>query len=396
MNCFQKNLLAFAISATFTTLSAHAEDSASITEALKASKTQLHLRARYESVEQEGTEDADALTLKTRLTFTSGTYNGFGLTLEMDDTTSIGEVDYSDGVTLRGTAVIADPEGTEVNQSFVSYSASWGTLKYGRQRILLDNQRFVGGVGWRQDEQTYDGFSAAFSPAPKLAIFAAYITDVNLIFAEAMDHNQETVLLNASYDFGVVKAIGYGYLIENTTNQALSSDSFGVRLQGKFSDMIAANAEFATQSDAGDNSNNYSATYQLLEVIGTIPVAQTSLSITAGYEVLGSDDGLSAFTTPLATLHAFQGWADKFLAMPNDGVEDMYVGISTKFGPVDTSVVYHDLAADYGSANYGSEVDLVLGGKVGPVGLTLKYADYSADDYLTDTSKFWLMAAMTF
>lgn len=398
MLTFRKNLLVFAIaSSCCTALNAYAEDSASIAEALKAGTTKLHFRPRYESVEQEGAEDATALTLKTRLTYTSGTYSGFGLTLEMDDTTAFFEDDYTDGVTPRGTAVIADPEVTEVNQSYISYTNSWVSGKYGRQRILLDNQRFVGGVGWRQDEQTYDALSATFTPADKFSIFTAYVTQVNRIFAEAADHNHETLLLNASYSgWSKLKLIGYGYLIENKTAVNLSSDTFGVRAQFTFTPAIGANFEYATQSDAGDSSLDYSADYTLLEGVFGIPMGGNKLTVKAGWEVLGSDDGTAAFTTSLATLHAFQGWTDKFLATPATGIDDKYVSVGSKFGPVSATVVYHMLESDVDSIDYGNELGFVLGSSVGPVGLTLKYADYSADDFAADTTKLWLMAAMTF
>lgn len=396
MITFRKKLLVCAIISASAATGANAEDSSSVAEALKAGSVKLHLRPRYESVEQDGAEDATAFTVKTRLTYTSGTYEGFGFTLEMDDTTAFFEDDYSDGVTNRGTAVIADPEVTEVNESYISYAKGMFTGKYGRQRIILDNQRFVGGVGWRQDEQTYDGFSATLKPAEKVSVFAAYITQANRIFAEAADHNMETVLLNASYSLDMVKLIGYGYLIDNKTALALSSDTFGMRAQFTFSPMFSANLEYATQSEAGDSPKDYSADYMLVEGGVNVPISDNKLALKLGYEVLGSDDGVAAFTTPLATLHAFQGWTDKFLATPDTGIEDTYVSAGTKLGPVNATVVYHTLSSNEGDIDYGDEIGFVLGGKVGDVGLTLKYADYSADEYLTDTTKLWLMAAMTF
>ena len=47
-----------------------------------------------------------------------------------------------------------------------------------------------------------------------------------------------------------------------------------------------------------------------------------------GWEVLGGDDSTvlnEAFQTPLATLHAFQGWADVFLSTPAAGIDDKYL-----------------------------------------------------------------------
>ncbi|WP_347329992.1 alginate export family protein [Marinimicrobium locisalis] len=369
----------------------------SLTEALENSETKLHLRTRFEDVDQDGVESSSALTQKTRLTFQSGTFNNMSFLLEMDDTTALTDVDYNDGTGINtDTAVIADPEGTEVNQVYVNYQMGGTKARYGRQRILLDNQRFVGGVGWRQNEQTFDALSLTNKSLENIDLFYAYVHNVNRIFGEgspAGDHNHETHLLNASFSgLGAGKLVGYGYLIENKTAQVFSSDTFGLRWEGKLSESLGYNLEYASQTDAGDNPMDYSADYMLAEGVAGVQKFKFKL----GYEVLGSDDGNAAFTTSLATLHAFQGWTDKFLGTPATGVEDLYVSAGHPVGPVNLTVVYHSLSANEGDMDYGNELGLVAGTKVGPVGLTFKYADYSADDYATDTRKLWLMAAMTF
>ena len=53
-----------------------------------------------------------------------------------------------------GFATIVDPEQTEVNRAYLRYRGiSRLDIGLGRQRIVLDNQRFVGNVGWRQDSR---------------------------------------------------------------------------------------------------------------------------------------------------------------------------------------------------------------------------------------------------
>jgi hypothetical protein len=396
MKFLRPKILPLAVAGALFAPPVFAQEPSSITEALKAGKAQLHFRTRYESVDQDGAEDAAATTWKSRLTYTSGNYQGFALTLEMEDITEIGKQDYSDGVTNRGTAVIGDPEVTEVNQAFISYTKGSTTAKYGRQRILLDNQRFVGNVGWRQDEQTYDGFTLASKPVANLSLFYGYITQVNRVFAEAQDHNHETHLINVKYETPVGAIIGYGYLLENKSVQSQSTDTFGLRWQGKAGSYINYNLEYATQKDAGESSLDYSADYTLAEIVGTIPAGSAKVVLTAGYEVLGSDDGVAAFITPLATLHAFQGWTDKFLQTPNTGIEDTYLKITTVFPKFSVGLVYDMFKANEGDADYGEEFGLVATTKLAGVEWTLKYADYSADSLFTDTQKLWLMAAVTF
>jgi len=368
-----------------------------LTQALKEGDLKLNFRSRFEDVDQDGVKGSDVLNLRTRLTYQSGSYQGFKILLEMDDVTNLTDDDFNDGTgTNPGTAVIADPEGTEINQAYLNYQYQETQLRYGRQRILLDNQRFVGGVGWRQNEQTYDAVSVTDETLDGLKVFYAYVYNVNRIFGESVnagDHDHETHLLNLSYsglDFG--KLVAYAYLIDNESAPALANDTYGLRWEGKINEMFSYNLEYATQEEAGDNPVSYSADYFLAEVVAKVQ----RFNVKIGYELLGSDDGERAFTTSLATLHAFQGWTDKFLATPNTGVEDLYASVGTKVGRVNLSVVYHDLSADEGNADHGTELGFVAGTKIGPVGLTLKYADYDTDGFATDTQKLWLMATASF
>lgn len=372
---------------------AHAQN----TSALRDSDTQLHLRTRFEDVSQDGVENSNALTHRTRLTYQSGRYQGFGLLLEMDDIRAITDVDYNDGTGIYpGTAVIADPEGTEVNQSYLSYQAADTEARYGRQRIILDNQRFVGNVGWRQNEQTYDALSLRTQAIEDFTLFYAYVHNVNRVFGELTadgNHKHKSHLLNARYsgsDFGSL--VAYGYMLDNEDTPALSSDTFGVRWEGVINQNVSYNLEYATQSDADDNPTSYSADYLMAEAL----VSTEGFNIKVGYEVLGSDGGAAAFSTPLATLHGFQGWTDKFLGTPANGVEDLYFSAGHTLGPVDLSLVYHHFSANEGGMDYGSEWGIVAGSQLGPVGLTVKYADYNADEFATDTRKLWLMATASF
>ena len=152
------------------------------------------------------------------------------------------------------------------------------------------------------------------------------------------------------------------------------------------------NAAYATQSDAGDNANDFSADYYNIEV-GT---KVSSVTLLAGIESLGSDNGVG-FSTPLATLHKFQGFADKFLATPGQGIEDIYVTAKTTVSDIKLSATYHDLSSDVDSIDYGSEIDLSAAYAVNKnVSVLVKFSSYNADDYATDTDKLWLQVAANF
>lgn len=408
MTYSKKKLLASLICGLVASTGVNAEE-VSFVEAIKAGKTTLNFRFRVEDVSEDGTPDdleATATTLRTRLTFESGSYNGFAATVEFDHVQEVDEVDYNTvpgAPTFPGSATIIDPEGDDLNQAFISYTAASTVYKYGRQRILLDNQRFVGGVGWRQNEQTYDAFSFNNKSIDKLNIFGAYIYNVNRIFGNqspAGDHKNETILLNAKYTLSETNSLtGYYYGIDNEDALAFSTDTIGLRFAGKLGG-VGVIAELANQSEAGDSPLSYSAMYALLE--GSYSI--NNINLKAGYELLGADGTDGQFITPLATLHAFQGWTDKFLGGGSGnitgGIEDIYFNVGTKLGPVNAGLVYHMLASDDSGASgmddLGSEIGVVFSGKAGPFDLMAKYATYSADDFATDTEKLWLMAVLNF
>lgn len=386
----------------------------SLEGALKASTAKLNLRPRYENVTQESlssddTTHSDALTLKTRLTFTTGSYHGVSALLEFDDVTSLKDVDYFDGTNGKDGPAIVDPEGTEVNQAYLAYTGLEHTeFKWGRQRILLDNQRFVGGVGWRQNEQTYDAFSVSNSSISGLTAFYANVSNVNRIVGEAADagdHTHETNLLNVGYkihDFGTLTA--YYYDIDNQDALAVANETMGLRFAGStaVNDItLAYELEWADQEETGDNPVEYSADYTLVSIAGTL----SGFTLGIAQETLGADDDAGVgFTTSLATLHKFQGWADRFLGTPSTGIKDLYVTFKAGL-PMGLSFIamYHDFesAEDVasGSDDFGSEIDMALTKKFdNGATLQLKYADFSGEEdaahgtATSDVSKVWVMA----
>ncbi len=405
MNHSKKLLLASLVCGTLSSTGIQAADSSSFVDAIKDGKTTLNFRFRVEDVDMGGAE-ATATTLRTRLTFETGKYYGWGGLIEFDHVQEVDEVDYNTGPgwpIFPGAGTILDPQGSDLNQGYISYSTENSVYKYGRQRILLDNQRFVGGVGWRQNEQTYDAFTINNKSIDKLNLFGAYIYNVNRIFGDevpAGDQKNATVLLNAKYSLSESDSItGYYYAIDNESAVDFSSDTLGLRYVGKAGG-FGYTAEIANQSEGGDSTLDYSAMYTLLE--GSFKVG--SVNLKAGYETLGADGAKGQFITPLATLHAFDGWTDMFLGGGSGniagGIQDLYFNAGTSFGPVTAAVFYHILSADdadvTGADDLGTELGLLLKGNAGPVGLLAKFASYSADDFGADTDKLWLMATLNF
>lgn len=394
---FALSLLTAAILAAPTAFAADPAHAVGITDALADSKTNISFRARYEGVGQDGKDDADALTVRSRFTVNTGAYQNFSLGLEVDNITALVD-DYNDlGTNYIGNeAVIADPEVTDVNQAFIKYTNGDLSVKAGRQRINHDSQRFIGGVGWRQNEQTYDGYRFQYNATEQLNLDYTYVYNVNRIFGPDSKISGklggELHLLNGGFKFNKDHNIkAFAYLLDFDTAAAFSTNTYGFLYKGNVGG-VKLLASYATQSDTGNNLIDYTADYYNLEAATKLG----SVTLKAGVEMQGSDNGVS-FKTPLATLHAWNGFADMFLGTPANGLKDIYVTAVTKVKGVKLVATYHDFSSDVNGIDYGSEIDLVAAYKVNKnYSLLAKYANYSADSFATDTDKLWLMLTAKF
>lgn len=375
-------------------------------QAVTGGKAHLEFRYRLESVDQDPfSKDALASTLRTRLNYQTLDWNHLSAFLEADNVTVLGNDTYNstrNGVTDR--PIVSDPEYTEVNQAYVQLKLGTFTGIAGRQRIILDNARFIGNVGWRQNEQTYDAVTLKSAALPRTKLLYSYVDNVNRVTgpdsgSQPGNYRSDSHLLNGLIDvgrFGNLTVFDYALDLQNAP--ALSSNTYGVHYTGayEFSNTTRFNwaASYAHQQDYADNPNDYSADYYLLEA----GLGIGAYGMKAGYEVLGGDTAPNhAFQTPLATLHVFQGWADKFLTTPPGGVEDLYLAASANFGALALNLVWHDFSAETGGASYGSEWDASAGYKFAKrYEVLVKAADYQADEFATDTTKLWLQLSATF
>lgn len=384
---------------TFVSGQAFAEESGikDIQNAIANGTTDLMLRYRYERVDQDNIDKTgNASTLLTRLSYKSADAKGFYTVFEVDNITSIGNENYNS--TVNGNSqypVVADPTLTEVNQAYVGYKYTDFELSFGRQRINHNDQRFVGGVAWRQNEQTYDGYRIQYGSNDSLKIDYSYVYNVNRIFGPDSpngDLQGNLHLLNVNYAINKQhKLAGYVYELDFDTANAIATRTVGMSYDGNISS-IKVHAAYATQSETGNNPTDFSAQYLALEVSAKV----SAINVGIGYESLGSDNG-KGFSTPLATLHKFQGFTDKFLGTPGTGVNDLYVRASGKVGKLALTAVLHQLDSDVGSIDYGTELNLIAKYPVADkVGLLVKYANYSADDFSVDTNKLWGMLTFKF
>jgi len=384
--------------------------------AIGEAKPIVDMRLRTEDVDQDGlAEDASAMTLRLRIGFETGKAWNTSLLLEGEAVMPIKD-DYrrDPAVPVDLTVpVVADDEVYEINRFQLTNTSLPGTtVTLGRQRILLDDQRFVGNSGWRQNEQTFDALRVVNRSVKNLVLDATYLNRVNRV--NGADSPQgvykgDSYLLNAGYQTKVGKISAFGYLLdfEPVTNIPAginplrdSTATYGLRFAGEKpvgKVKLAYAASYATQTDYADNALDFDLAYKFAELTATF----RQFSLGAGKEIMEGNGAAGpagkGFTTPLASLHKFEGWADKFLTTPANGIEDTYAaaGVTLKgvsiFDTLGLIATYHDYEAERISADYGEEWDLSLAAKHKRFNLLLKYADYEqgVPTVARTTSKLW-------
>jgi hypothetical protein len=293
-------------------------------------KANLDIRYRYEFVKTDGTEfNANASTIRLRLGYETAYYKNFFAHFSFSSNRPIGSERYNslrNGLTQY--RVVVDPKATVVDQLFIGWAKIARTrFVVGRKMINLDNQRFVGAVGWRQTRQTFDAFVAQSGYFKRTQLFYAYLNNQNTITATNVGHNSH--LINAAYDFSPGKLSAYGYLLDFKNMNEASNKSFGLRFDGS------------------------------LELSETIDLLYTGEY--ANQSPYKGGNGVAGFVTPLATLHKFNGWADRFLATPAGGLRDAYLEATGTIAGIKLIGVFHDFRADVGGGKYGSEFDFYAG-----------------------------------
>jgi hypothetical protein len=352
---------------------------------------------------------ANAVTSRLRLGLLSPVYHGLQGYAEYEGVYAM-DSDYNSSVNGKTHySTIKDPYVNELDQLWLSYAGISDTLiKGGRQRIKLDDDRFIGNVGWRQLEQTYDSVLITHNNQQLfgLTINVGYIGNVKTFTSTNVGINAP--ILNINYkvgDYG--NLIGYGYWLDYTdrVNYANSNQTYGLRFTNyqKPGDSFKVNdkfgllytAEWGIQSDYVNSPQHY--TVDRYNFMGGV----TAFNITL-QGAMEQKNGIGAnktFITPLGTNHAFQGWADIFLVTPSNGIRDIFGTLTSTLdrGSVTLTGVYHDFYNDTGNIHYGSEWDFMATKKFGKhYSVLASYAYYNADHYDTDTQKIWVSGNISF
>ncbi len=363
-------------------------------------KPTLDIRARYEygDVDIPGTDTASAFTIRERVGLVTRDWHGFSALVEGEFLQAIGD-DYDSAPTPFGvqttnpnpanpTTQIFDPETNELNQAYLQYKGFDTTVKAGRQRIVLNNAAFIGNVGWRQNEQTYDAFSISNASIDDLTLFYAYANRANRIFGSdatgaLRSFAGDIHLFNAAYTgFGDVSLTGYAYLMDFDETAAnagyISNNTYGAIATAP-AGPIKLYGEVAFQTDT-DSSPVMKPDEAWYAHVNAAYKAGTH-TFTLGYEYLDAD-----FVTPLATVHAFNGFADAFIGpriglVRNPGLADIYLTHATPlpFWGINFNQTLHLFGDNNSDFDYGWEYDAVLAKKFNENFLAIaKFAYYDA------------------
>jgi hypothetical protein len=379
-----------------------------ITDAVAAGHLILEMRARYEFVDQMKTavltRNAEAYTLRTRLGWETADWNDLRALVEFEDVRLIGPEHYQVNVPgattppLNGAdkvkyPLINDPKVTELNRLQLTWTPSPTLIAVlGRQRILIDDQRYIGNVGWRQDEQTFDAVRVDFAWR-RFRLTYAYLFRINRILGELRDWDSDSHLVNLTWSPAEqLRLQAFVYALDFENSRPNTSITRGVKASGKTwvgLYQLAYNASWARQSDYHHATAPYDLDYWSADLAANFDIYTAKVA----YEQLNGN-GTRGFSTPLGTTHSFQGWADAWV-MPLggnksfiDGIKDLNFTANVKprfklpyFYNTDILVRFHHFNDQRTGVHLAREWDAQVVAAITPkLSAALKFADFKRVD----------------
>lgn len=385
-------------------------------QSLVGGKVSASIRYRFEVYDSEDPAMPNASlasTLRLALGYETAPYYGLSAMGQFEGVGAVGEAAYRipnhryQNIPRR--PIIADPEGSEINQGFLKYAnpSVYGLMaKLGRQEIILNNARFISNSGWRQNNMTYDAGLLQASPVKGLTLQYMHLLQHNRVSGkDAIDGEMgmNSNIFNAAYkmaDMGAVYA--YGLMLDyEETYRNNSSNTFGARLEGPYKIngdfSVLFSGEFAKQDKAANRTANLDATYWLAEA----GLAYRGLGLKAGYNVRSGSVADGQFNTPLS--HPWDSQTEVFLNTPAEGLATFQTGLG---GPVpgiaglSLNTAYYHFTAESSSKTYGDAFDAGVEYKVLPLDKNLlvgaRYAGYMKDEFSADAVRYSAYTAYSF
>jgi len=369
----------------------------------------LDVRARYETVEQDGKLDAEAATVRTRLGWQSPQWNGFTFLVEGENVIALGSDNYNSGLNGQSAyATIKDDDVTELNRLQVSYAAGEHVrITAGRQLLSFDGNRFIGSPAWRQDRNSHDAVRFDFGQGDWQASYI-YHDQVRRGPGDDFDWDSDSHLFNVSVDVSdTAKVSAFAYFIDLPDPSApanVSNRTLGGRLTGALplgEARLSYSALLAQQSAHGSSTADFELGFASFDA----RISRSGATLRVGYDVL-EGDGSYSIATPLGSGHSFHGWADAFSGggrqTTPDGLEDLRFGASYEgrfdgffLSGWEVGAVHRDFSTQRTGEDLGREWDAWLNLDLsGNVGLSFQFADFeSGTSPLSpaDRSKQWIV-----
>lgn len=382
-----------------------------LSEALEQGFFTGELRLRHEDVNQEaGVTDlgAQASTARVRLGYETERYQFFSAMLEYTGNIAVpDDQNYFDGSNEQfDDAFVADPEASFLSQYWLAYDIANTLVKYGRQRLQLDNGRFLGNESFRQLDTSVRGFTVRNESLNYLRFYLGQLEHFNSPLYEDVPGSSEDIQVryfNLNYRGFMHSHLAlYSYQSQGDANAGIwDTQTDGVRFSGRIRNEpeIEYAFELARQKDRNANPRDYSVRYSLIEA----GIRYRGIGIHAGHESLGAVQG-GYFVSPLGALHEFQGWSDIF---SNGGAGNIAGGLSDQYATLSyrldaswlAAVTVHHFESEHwqsGPGDLGKEYNAELVYRYEFLELALRYADYHAKNFGQDTRKSWVDFSLTF
>ena len=384
-------------------------DEADLADSLSRGRLTAELRPRYNRIAEDDKPDrAEGFTLRAIAGWRSAPYRGWRFALEGIHTGPIGERDYNDDAGQLATSpypLLPDPRHTGINQAYAEYAVIDGLkLKLGRQRVRVENQRWVSDNDFRQIPQLFDGLRATYGGLANTELEAGHYRRVRTTSGDTRELRLTT--LRAAWNPLPDHALAaYGYFHDQAQNGAFTgfADSSyrvaGVRAVGA----VAANdaiewsylLEAALQRPYAGGDSRVRARYGRAGAgVGT-----SAWTVRYDYESKGSNGGRYGLQMPLTDFYAFNGWTLHFFNTPREGLRDSWLTARVAIGDATLHAEAHRFRSDFGHADQGRELDVGVTYVFTPdTILRAQHARYDAPPAAPpgDVRKTWITVTWTY
>jgi len=269
-------------------------------------------------------------------------------------------------------------DGFDLHQGYLQWGFGQDVeteLRVGRQALVLGEQRLVGAVNWTQQGRSFDGARLSALPAEafKLDVFAMKLQEAS---SGTYAFDGEFLGAYGTTDLGTAGSLDlYALLVRDSREEGTEEGTFGALWKGR-AGPVDLRLEGSLQR--GDRRGQDVSAYMLGARAGV--AVHEKATLTLWYDHLSGDDDPEAgevgvFNTLFATNHAFYGYADYFLNIPEDtgglGLRDLAVKLTLDPDPdtqlrVDLHAFSTAEEGELSTRRLANELDLTLTQRITP------------------------------